>query len=227
MKEFIMDNLANGETISMAVILLNNAAALLVAFFIMFTYKITCSGAVYNGRFNRSLGALLIITTMIMSVISNNVALSLGMVGALSIIRFRTAVKDVRDAVFIFWTIAAGIGCGVSQYSLVIVGSAFVMAFFVLTGQTAEAGQQLLVIEGKPEIQREVMSVLEEYYGSRARLTMKNVTDSSCEMIFRVGEKEARKAAGKQTADISELVLGIEGVRRFNQIEQQDDISRS
>lgn len=226
MKEFIMENLANEETIGMAAILLNNAAALLIAFFIMFGYKMTCPAVSYSRNFNRSLGAMLIITTMIMSVISNNVALSLGMVGALSIIRFRTAVRDVRDAVFIFWTIAAGIGCGVSQYSLVIIGSAFVMGFFVLTCQSAEEGQQVMVIEGRPDIQREVMSVLEEYYGGRARLTMKNVTEGSCEMIFRVGDNDIRKAAGKQTTDISVRILEIEGVRRFNQVEQQDSISR-
>ena len=66
---------------------------------------------------------------MIMSIISNNIALSLGMVGALSIIRFRTAVKDVRDATYIFWAIAAGIGCGVSQYALIVIGSAFLLLF--------------------------------------------------------------------------------------------------
>lgn len=226
MREFIVENLVNGETISITAILLNNAASLLVAFFIMFTYKITYSGVAYSRKFNVSLGAILITTTMIMSVISNNIALSLGMVGALSIIRFRTAIKDVKDAAFIFWTIAAGIGCGVSQYSVVVVGSAFIMGFFILTRQIAESEQQLLIIEGKPEIQQEVIAAVEEYYGSKARLTMKNVTTGSCEMIFRVGDDVIRKAGEKQTADISERILKIEGVRRFNQVEQQDSISR-
>ena len=226
MREFVVENLMNTETISMAEILLNNVASLLVAFFIMFTYKITYSGPSYSKKFNISLGAILITTTMIMSVISNNIALSLGMVGASSIIRFRTAIKDVKDATFIFWTIAAGIGCGVSQYSLVVIGSIFLMIFFVLTRQIAESNQQLLIIEGNPEIQNEVLSALEEYYGNKARLTMKNVTTASCEMIFRVGDDVVRKANEKQMVDISERILKIEGVRRFNQVEQQDSISR-
>lgn len=119
MREFIVENLTSTETISLAVIVLNNVIAIVVAFFLMFTYKITYSGTAYSRKFNVSLGAITIITTMIMSVISNNIALSLGMVGALSIIRFRTAVKDVRDAAYIFWAIAVGIGCGVSQYMFV------------------------------------------------------------------------------------------------------------
>ena len=127
MREFIVENLTNTEALSVTVILMNNVIALIVAFFIMFTYKISYAGPAYSRKFNISIGSITIITAMIMSIISNNIALSLGMVGALSIIRFRTAVKDVRDATYIFWAIAAGIGCGVSQYALIVIGSAFLL----------------------------------------------------------------------------------------------------
>lgn len=102
MREFIVENLTNTEALSVTVILMNNVIALIVAFFIMFTYKISYAGPAYSRKFNISIGSITIITAMIMSIISNNIALSLGMVGALSIIRFRTAVKDVRDATYIF-----------------------------------------------------------------------------------------------------------------------------
>ena len=105
MREFIVENLTNTEALSVTVILMNNVIALIVAFFIMFTYKISYAGPAYSRKFNISIGSITIITAMIMSIISNNIALSLGMVGALSIIRFRTAVKDVRDATYIFWAI--------------------------------------------------------------------------------------------------------------------------
>ena len=130
MREFIVENLTNTEALSVTVILMNNVIALIVAFFIMFTYKISYAGPAYSRKFNISIGSITIITAMIMSIISNNIALSLGMVGALSIIRFRTAVKDVRDATYIFWAIAAGIGCGVSQYVLIVFGSAFLLLFY-------------------------------------------------------------------------------------------------
>ena len=110
MREFIVENLTNTEALSVTVILMNNIIALIVSFFIMFIYKISYVGTAYSRKFNISIGTITIITAMIMSIISNNIALSLGMVGALSIIRFRTAVKDVRDATYIFWAIAAGIG---------------------------------------------------------------------------------------------------------------------
>ena len=69
-----------------------------------------------------------------MSVIGNNIALSLGMVGALSIVRFRTAIKDVRDTAYIFWCIAVGICCGVSEYFLVGVGSLVIFLVLLLLG---------------------------------------------------------------------------------------------
>lgn len=226
MREFIIENLVNSESIGMAEILLNNVVALLVAFFVMFTYKITYSGPSYSRKFNISLGAILITTTMIMSVISNNIALSLGMVGALSIIRFRTAVKDVKDATFIFWTIAAGIGCGVSQYSLVAIGSIFLLLFYLLTRQVGESGQMLLVIEGKPETHNEVLAVIDEHFHGKAHLTMKNMTESSCELIYRVEENALKKANEKAMVEIGERILAINGINRFNQVEQQDSISR-
>lgn len=134
MREFIVENLTNTEALSVTVILMNNIIALIVSF-IMFIYKISYVGTAYSRKFNISIGTITIITAMIMSIISNNIALSLGMVGALSIIRFRTAVKDVRDATYIFWAIAAGIGCGVSQYALIVIGSAFYFFFLLLQGK--------------------------------------------------------------------------------------------
>ena len=112
MREFILENLMDAQGLNLLQIVLNNVVAMAGAFFLMFVYKITYSGAAYSRKFNVSLGMIVIVTTTIMCVIGNNVALSLGMVGALSIIRFRTAVKDARDAVINFWAQALGIGCG-------------------------------------------------------------------------------------------------------------------
>lgn len=226
MREFILENLVNVETIGLAEIVINNAVALLMAFFVMFTYKITYSGPAYSKKFNISLGAIIITTTMIMSVISNNVALSLGMVGALSIIRFRTAIKDVKDATFIFWAIAAGIGCGVAQYSLVGIGSIFLLVFFMVTRQVAETENQLMIIEGKPECQNEILAAMDDHFHGKAHLSMKNLTETSCEMIYRIDTKSLNRANEREMIEIGERMLKIEGVRRFNLVEQQDSISR-
>lgn len=226
MREFIVENLTSAETISTAVIVLNNIVALAVAFFVMFTYKLTYSGTAYSQKFNVSLGAITIITTMIMSVISNNIALSLGMVGALSIIRFRTAVKDVRDAAFIFWSIAVGIGCGVSQYALIGIGSIFLLLFFLLTRQVVASNRQLLVIQGNLEAQNQIEAVVSQHFQGKAHQIIKNVSADTCELVYTLKEGQLSKANEKNMIDISQRLMKVEGVERVNVVEQQDDIAR-
>lgn len=225
MREFILENLSS-TTLNLAQIVLNNVVALAVAFFLMFTYKITYSGTAYSRRFNVSLGAITIITTMIMSIISNNVALSLGMVGALSIIRFRTALKDVRDATFIFWAIAVGIGCGVSQYILIGVGSLSVLIFFLLTKQIISSERQLLVVQGDAKAQNEIEGAVSEHLGTAVHPIAKNLSNGRCEMVYSIKEGALQKANEKNLVDISQRLMKIDGVERVNLVEQQDDIAR-
>lgn len=226
MREFIVENLINTENISVTVVLLNNIVSMVVAFFLMFTYKITYSGTAYSKKFNVSLGAITLITTMIMGVISNNIALSLGMVGALSIIRFRTAVKDVRDAAFIFWAIAVGIGCGVSQYMLIGMGSGFLLLFFMLTRNMVSAGNHLLIVQGSIAVQSEIEAAVEKYFEGKAHLSMKNGSKAGCEFIYDISDSTLRKANEKNMTDIAERLLKLDGIERVNLIEQKDDIAR-
>lgn len=226
MREFIIENLVNTESLQMSVILMNNVVALVAAFFIMFTYKISYSGTAYSRKFNISLGTVTIITTMIMSVISNNVALSLGMVGALSIIRFRTAVKDVRDATYIFWAIAVGIGCGVSQYALIGMGSAFLLLFLLLTKKGFDACKQLLVVQGDLASRHKIEAAVDNFFHGKVRATMCNATPTSCELVFSVGEGLLKSAEKKENMSITDKLLKIEGVKRVNLVDQKDEISQ-
>lgn len=226
MREFIVENLTGAETLSFVTIVLNNLVAMVVAFFVMFAYKVTYSGAAYSRKFNVSIGAITIITTMIMSVISNNVALSLGMVGALSIIRFRTAVKDVRDAMFIFWAIAVGIGCGVSQYTLIGVGSFFLLLFLLLTRQAVLSEKQLLIVQGTLAAQNEMEATVKRHFGHGAHQVVKNVTENECELVYSIKEAVLAKANEKNMMDIAQRLMKVDGVHRVNLVEQQDDIAR-
>lgn len=226
MREFILENLTDTQTLQIGMIVLNNVVTLAASLFIMFTYKISYSGAVYSRKFNVSLGMITIITTMIMSVISNNIALSLGMVGALSIIRFRTAVKDVRDAAFIFWGIAAGIGCGVSQFALVGIGSLTLFLFMAATRQMAPENRQLLIVQGDLAAQNKMEAVVQNHFSDKAHLTMKNGTKESCELVYAVSDNQLRKAEKKNMVDIVQKLLEMEGVQNVNLVEQLDDAGR-
>ena len=113
MREYLFQLLeTSGGELAAEVILLRLAVSAVIAAFVFLSYRLSHSGSIYSARFNVSLAALTVITTTVMIVIGNNIALSLGMVGALSIVRFRTAIKDSRDTVYIFWAIVVGICCG-------------------------------------------------------------------------------------------------------------------
>ncbi|MGI5849885.1 MAG: DUF4956 domain-containing protein [Christensenellales bacterium] len=226
MKDFILESLSDLAGLNLNVILLNNCVTIVISFFIMLTYRLTYSGTAYSKKFNVSLGMLTIITTLIMSVIGNNVALSLGMVGALSIIRFRTAVKDARDATFIFWCIAVGISCGVSQYLLAAISSAVVFLFLLVMKQTHPDGKLLLIIRCSLDAQNKAQAAIEQYFSKAARQRMKNASAQGCELVYEISQRVLLRAKKKTQYDIVEKLLKIEGVLNVNQVEQTDDISR-
>ena len=226
MRAYILENLTNTQSLDLAVILLNNTVSFVMAFFIMFTYKLSYSGTAYSRRFNVAIGSITIITTMIMSIISNNVALSLGMVGALSIIRFRTAVKDVRDATYIFWAIAAGIGCGVSQYALIAIGSVFLLVFLQLTGKGFSSYRQMLVVQGESKALSRIEAAVSDFFDGKVKASMRNMTEESCELVYSIPEGMLEKASKKNQMDITEALMRISGVRRVNLVEQKDELSQ-
>ena len=226
MRAYILENLTNTQSLDLAVILLNNTVSFVMAFFIMFTYKLSYTGTAYSRRFNVAIGSITIITTMIMSIISNNVALSLGMVGALSIIRFRTAVKDVRDATYIFWAIAAGIGSGVSQYALIAIGSLFLLVFLQLTGKGFSSYRQMLVVQGESKALSRIEAAVSDFFDGKIKASMRNMTEESCELVYSIPEGMLEKASKKNQMDITEALMRISGVRRVNLVEQKDELSQ-
>lgn len=226
MKKFIMDNFTNVITSDLNTIIMNNLVAIAISLFILFIYRITYSGTAYSKKFNISLGMMTIITALIMNVISSNIALSLGMVGALSIIRFRTAVKDVRDATFIFWAIAVGICCGVSQYLPAAIGSVTVSLFLLLMRQTSKEGQYLIIVRSTSEAQNKVEASIDKYFSKAAHLRVRNTTKDYGDLIYEVSGREISKALKTSKASITEKLIKIEGVISVDQVEQTDDISR-
>ena len=119
-----------------SVTLLDMALALVLAFalgmFIFLIYKKTFAGVMYSSSFGVTLVALTMITTLVILAVTSNVVLSLGMVGALSIVRFRTAIKEPLDIAFLFWAIAAGIVLAAGLIPLAVFGSVFIGVFLLI-----------------------------------------------------------------------------------------------
>ncbi|WP_046176248.1 DUF4956 domain-containing protein [Domibacillus indicus] len=124
--------LENTSSFSLVDSLIGLLAAFSIGLFIYFVYKKTFSGVIYSHTFNISLIVMSMATALIIIGISSNVLLSLGMVGALSIVRFRTPIKDPMDIVYLFWTIVAGILCGAGFILLAVFGSLLIGLVLVI-----------------------------------------------------------------------------------------------
>ena len=119
-------------TLSPLQVILTLVIALLVGLFVFFIYKKTFGGVMYSRNFNLSLIMLTLVTSLMLMLINNNLALSMGMVGALSIIRFRTAIKEPVEIVFLFWSLAVGIVIGAGMIPLAVIGSAIIGVILLL-----------------------------------------------------------------------------------------------
>ena len=151
----IIDNLqekfviAFDQTIPTKDAFLSLIVALLGALIINYVYKKTYTGVSYSKTFSMSIVLLTMVTSIIIRTITSNLALSLGMVGALSIVRFRTAIKDAIDTVFMFWAISVGIMSGVGLYFITILATCIIgLVYFInYTYQAKKTNKHLLVIK--------------------------------------------------------------------------------
>lgn len=209
-------------SLSVQEIIVNFLAALGVGFIIFLSYRFSHSSAVYSSRFNVSLWMLTMVTTMVMCVIGNNIALSLGMVGALSIVRFRTAVKDARDTAYIFWCVAAGVCCGVSDFMIAILGSTILFILMLIIGNTMPNNRFLLVIHCGTSVSAQVEQSLETAFEGKARLCAKNAARGNVEYIYELTEKQIKKKNG---ADFTGKLLALEEVYDVNLVAQNDEIT--
>lgn len=159
----------------------------LVALYIFVVYRRITRNTFYNKNFNLSLLALAIIIAAIILTIQSNIVISLGMVGALSIVRFRTAVKDPMDLVFLFWSISVGIICG-AGFALVAVIASLVVSiiiFFAAQVPSSKSALVLLVNAASYESEEEIMSVVKELckvYKVKARNLTKDHLDMAIEV---------------------------------------------
>ena len=218
---------SSGGQLSAETILLRLVMSAVIGAFLFLSYRLSHSGSIYSVKFNVSLMALTVITTTVMIVIGNNIALSLGMVGALSIVRFRTAIKDSRDTIYIFWAIVVGICCGSGDYLVAAAGSAVVFLLLLVFGRLRTDNRVLLILRTARVNESKVESLIFQYYNRKAILRAKNTTDESAEYIYELNGKYLRKPAGEKAAgkSITDAVYEIGGIEYFNIVMQNDEIS--
>ncbi|MEY8522459.1 DUF4956 domain-containing protein [bacterium 1XD8-76] len=181
-------------------------AALLIGLFIFIVYKKTLTGVMYSSGFALTLIGLSLVTTLVIIAVTSNVVLSLGMVGALSIVRFRTAIKEPVEIVFLFWSLAVGIVVGAGMIPLAIIGSVIIGIILLLfANRKISNNPYILVLNCKEEkAEEDVLNILEksvEHYIIKS----KTINISGIEMICELRTKDATTTFVNRIHDIEDV----------------------
>lgn len=168
--------------------IMSMVAAFLCGMIIYMVYRYFFKGVVYNNNFNILLVLTAMVTCFVVMVISSNVVLSLGMVGALSIVRFRTAVKDPLDVGFLFWTIAVGITCGAGLYIISFAATFIIAGVYILLIQVRNKKRvYLLVVKYRNDVQEDVVKTISSLHKV---LKNRTTTNDMTEMTYEIRVKE-------------------------------------
>lgn len=179
--------LENVDTIPFFDMVLALTLSFVLGLFIAFIYKKTYAGVMYSSSFGVTLIALSLITTILILAVTSNIVLSLGMVGALSIVRFRTAIKEASDIAFLFWSIAVGIVLAAGLIPLAVFGSALIgLVLFVFSSWQTFDQPYILVIhcESKKD-ETEVKSFVQQHVKKLA-LKSKSVVPGQIELNYEI-----------------------------------------
>ena len=184
---FTSDFLENVTGVSVTDMMIALVFAFLLGLFIFFIYKLSYSGVMYSPSFGVTLITLTLITTLLIMAVVSNVVLSLGMVGALSIVRFRTAVKEPMDIAFLFWAIAAGIVLAAGLIPQAVFGSLFIGAVLVIFARkkTVDA-PYILVLHCEDEETEKRARLFVQSQVRRLNLKSKSVDGGRVELNYEV-----------------------------------------
>lgn len=189
-----------------------------IGLFIMQVYKKTFNGVMYSNSFAVSLLALTLITTLIILAVTSNVILSLGMVGALSIVRFRSAIKEPMDIAFLFWSISAGIVLGAGLIPLAIIGSIFIgVILIVFINKDVSDCPYILVVNCEDDnSEKEVIKLLSESVNKHIVKSKTVSPNIGIEMTIEVKLKNA-------TTEFINKMLKISGVSNVTMVSYNGD----
>jgi hypothetical protein len=183
----------SGALATLMPIILALVVSFVLGMLIHYVYQKSFRGVIYNQAFSVSLALLTILTTMITLAISSNIALSLGMVGALSIVRYRTAIKDPADLIFLFWAVGTGITVGAHLHYLALVGAIVVIILLLTIGRRTSTNEVFILIVHYTgdDISGELRRILQ---GKRFQIKSKTIRKSNVEMAIEVEVKNNNTA---------------------------------
>ena len=223
-KKSFLEGYASTEITTMTIVAAL-AVACVLALYIFFVYRVVTRKTFYSKSFNITLAGITVITASLILTMQSSVVLSLGMVGALSIIRFRTAIKDSRDATYIFWAIGIGICCGVSDYITATVGSAFIFVVLVLFGSVRDNERILLILHTDGKNQEQLNNLIRLMFAGKAKLRVYQSTGGNAEVIYEISDRMLKRAEAKG-GSIAPRLEKLEGVSSISIMRQEEEVNQ-
>jgi hypothetical protein len=212
-----LSDIFNFSTNQVVPLLVTLILSFIVGMFVYLIYRLTFSGVIYSKTFNLSLVMLTMVTTMVILIMANNVKLSLGMVGALSIVRFRTAIKDPIDTVFMFWAIGEGIALGAGFILAAIIGAILIGIFMLLLASSKKKASlpYLLILHYEERASKQIKSMVAQI--PYARVKSKTVQREGIELAVELRVKSS------ETGFVDKF-LRVDGVYDATLIAHQGDM---
>lgn len=203
-------------TISIGDMLLSLVTAFIIGLLIVWIYKKTYNGVVYSKNYALSIILLGMVTALIIRTINSNLALSLGMVGALSIVRFRTAVKEPTDTVFMFWAISAGIMSGAGLYIVAFISSVALGILYSISYSMGfkRGSKYLFVLKYNIDMDEQMEKVIHKL--PKYKLKSKSITGDAIEITFELEIKEGK-------TELLNKFKGVNGIISASLISYQSD----
>ena len=196
--------LENVSRFSLSEVLLAMLFAVIVGLFIFWVYKKTFTGILYSSGFALTLIGLTLVTTLVIIAVTSNVVLSLGMVGALSIVRFRTAIKEPMEIVFLFWSIAVGIVIGAGMIPLAVLGSVIIgIILLIFANRKNVENAYILVLNCENEEAENTAAELLKNTVKKYRIKSKTVNADGIELTTELKIKDDKMAFVNQMNKIT------------------------
>ena len=205
-----LDSFSNN--ISITNIIYTLVLTFLLSIFIFFTYKLTCKNVIYSKKFNMTMALISIVTSAIVLSMQANITVSLGMVGALSIVRFRTAIKEPRDLLFLFWSISNGIIIGSGVYMIAIILSIILCIAMLLFNLIPESKSRDVLVIYYKSINLQDIEIVLKSYGVKYKMKSNNISNNESSVIYEVKSPKSK--------DYLHVILKIKGVNEVNLMNQ-------
>lgn len=216
-KKGVLDNFSLTTDLTLIDVLVTLGLAFVLGIFVYLIYRLTFSGVIFVKSFGTSLVMLTLVTAMVIMPIATNFYLALGTVGALSIVRFRTAVKDTIDTIFMFWAIAIGISLGAKFYTVSLVASAAIGVFLLVWNlfKSKKNMPFMLVLRFDEASKKEVQTVLRKL--PAGKLKSKIVSEGTIELTIEMNLRESE-------AGMIDSFSAIPGVHNASLISYKGDV---